>query len=110
MQALPPKHLYSATVVNLTDGDVKAVVTYSFHTGESEDETATVASQGSHTFEQRLITEGSARFTGQVAAITVTRGNASAKIEAPFEGVHGPVKHAHVAVKGSGDSIEIAFA
>lgn len=105
MQALPPRHVYSATVTNKTGNDVHVKAVYAMPDNASTEHAGTAAANGgTFALPQKLVEKGTYTATGNIASVEVSGsdGTVLAAIAAPF-GVHSPTKDYHFTVVAAED-------
>jgi hypothetical protein len=111
MQALPPKHVYSATIRNQTESDVIVTVTFEKHDHSTEEEKHTLKAGESARADEKHYQSGSATFRGHILKVEASaEGKQSHALEYPMPGVHSPVKDVNIAVTAEGDNLHVAFA
>ncbi len=106
MSALPPKHLYSASVANQADFAVTIVATYSLDGEDDHVESHEVAPGATLQLAQRTASRGSYTVTAHISKIeAVADGKQPHAIAYPI--VTGPTKELPIAVHLSGDALEL---
>lgn len=84
MQALPPRHVYSAVVKNEGSSEIKVAVTYTFHDGSTEIEEEPIAAGGDFTFGDKTKVEGTMTTIAHITEVTALSQGNSASVTHPF--------------------------
>ena len=107
MNALPPRHVYSASVTNALQEAAAVVVTYTLPDNKTETVEFKLDAGASVAAEQKTVSMGSWTATAHIGGLSVTSASGK-KVEgaAPFN-VHSPVKDYKFTIAANGDDLAI---
>jgi hypothetical protein len=102
--ALPPRHVYSATVKNAGGAELKVAVTFTFHDDSTEIDEVTIAGGSQASFADKTKEAGSMKTIAHITSVSVSAGGKSASVSHPFN-VSSPTRDYVFTV---GDDLSIA--